>query len=191
MCIYVALTAAFLASAALPALGPSHPNPFTFPRLSLICSLPEDSSFRLVSPPEALVPFGKETSVISSYEHRALSDACSTGTPARWCPRRARVPVLQVTALSDAVSYTFLLQMKFQVRSGQAPGGKGRANRRRRRPVLSVSLFCFREACAPTPSWKSREGARLTRGTVSPQCPGSRLRFGRVLGFTTSAGRRR
>ena len=60
--------------------------------------------------PTELASFEKETSVISSYEHRELSDACSTGTPARRCPRRARVPVLQVTALSDAVSYTFLCQ---------------------------------------------------------------------------------
>ncbi len=60
-------------------------------------------------PQEALAPFENETSVSASYEHRELSDACSTGTPARWCPPRARVPVLQVTALSDAVSYTFPL----------------------------------------------------------------------------------
>ncbi len=72
--------------------------------------------FQLSLAPTELASFEKETSVISSYEHRELSDACRTGTPARRCPRRAGVPVLQVTALSDAVSCTFLLPMKFQLR---------------------------------------------------------------------------
>ncbi len=71
--------------------------------------------FQINPAPTELASFEKETSVISSYEYRELSDACSTGTPARRCSRRARVPVLQVTAPSDAVSYTFLLPMKFQV----------------------------------------------------------------------------
>ncbi len=71
--------------------------------------------FQLSLAPTELASFEKETSVISSYEHRVLSDACRTGTPARRCPRRARVPVLQVTAQSDALSYTFLLPMKFQL----------------------------------------------------------------------------
>ena len=75
------------------------------------------SEFQVSLAPTKLASFEKEASVISSYEHRELSDACRTGTPARRCHRRARVPVLQVTALSDAVSYTFLLQMKFQVRA--------------------------------------------------------------------------
>ena len=69
--------------------------------------------FQVSLAPTELASFEKETSVISSYKHRELSDSCRTGTPARRCPRRARVPVLQVT-LSDAVSYTFLLPMKFQ-----------------------------------------------------------------------------
>ena len=54
---------------------------------------------------------------------KRLHRRTSTGTPARRCPRRARVPVLRVTALSDAVSYTFLLPMKFQVSAApRSPG---------------------------------------------------------------------
>ncbi len=62
----------------------------------------------------------KKTSVIVSHEHREQRDPCRTGTPARRGHRRARVPILQVTVLSDADPCTFFLSLKFQVRPAPA-----------------------------------------------------------------------